>query len=351
MVKLPENMPYIKTVQAKGREYLYFDTGQKDARGKRIYKRLPARSERRFGGVYAALLAHRTRRENVTSVATINDLSRLYQKHNAFTSTSEGTQATYLIYIKQIETLIGNAPVYKLERRDIEEIMERMQDRPGAATMLLTVLRNMLEIAVKKEWIAKSPADHVEPPEGDEDGDHAPWPEDLLAEALAARREIALPVALLYYTGQRIGDVCKMRWEDIQADGTIYVKQQKGGREVWPPIHSELAAMLADAPRVAPTILSGRNGAPRKKATLRGHLQAWAAERGHEVVPHGLRKNTVETLLEVGCSVGEIASITRQSLQVVEHYARRFNRRRLGKNAMSRWDGTDRQDRKPLENS
>lgn len=351
MVKLPENMPYIKRVQAKGREYLYFDTGQKDAKGKRIYKRLPPRSDtRKFGGTYSGLLAQRTKRQNVRSVATINDLSRLYQKDTKFTSKSQGTQATYLIYIKQIEKLIGNAPVYALARKDVQEIMDRMQDRPGAAAMLLVVLNNILEIAINKEWIEKSPAALVEPPEADEDGDHAPWPEDLLAEALKDPI-VGLPVALLYYTGQRIGDVCNMRWDDIQADGTIYVRQQKGQKDLWPSLHADLAAMLAKEPRVAETILYGRGNKPRKKATLRKHLQDWAAERGHEVVPHGLRKNAVETLLEVGCSVGEIASITGQSLQIVEHYARRFNRRRLGKSAMSKWDGTERQPRKPLENS
>ena len=341
MVKLPDNMPYIKTVNAKGKEYLYFDTGQTNARGTKVYKRLPARNSKGFGGTYAALLSHRTRRENPPSVATINDLSRLYQKDSKFTSKSQGTQATYLVYIKQIEALIGVAPVYGLARRDVEEIMTRMQDRPGAAAMLLIVLRNMLDIAVKKEWIEKSPAQFVEPPEADEDGDWEPWPEDLLQEALGDPR-VGLPVALLYYTGQRIGDVCKMRWDDIQDDETIYVKQQKGGKEVWPPLHAGLAEWLAKTPRVAATILHGRNNEPRKKATLRKHLQIWAAERGHEIVPHGLRKNAVETLLEVGCSIGEIASITGQSLQIVEHYARRFNRRRMGKTAMSKWDGESR---------
>jgi hypothetical protein len=52
-----------------------------------------------------------------------------------------------------------------------------------------------------------------------------------------------------------------------------------------------------------------------------------AARRGYKVVPHGLRKNAVNTLLEVGCTVAEVSSITGQSLQMVEHYAKQINKR------------------------
>lgn len=57
-------MPYIKTVMAKGKRYEYFDTGV-NAFGKRVLKRLPSREDKRFGGTYAAFLAHRTARLNL----------------------------------------------------------------------------------------------------------------------------------------------------------------------------------------------------------------------------------------------------------------------------------------------
>src|SRR5690348_16658716 len=49
-------LPYTKTVTAKGRSYLYFDTGRTKPNGARIFVRLPDRSDVRFGGVYAAYL-------------------------------------------------------------------------------------------------------------------------------------------------------------------------------------------------------------------------------------------------------------------------------------------------------
>jgi integrase len=60
-----------------------------------------------------------------------------------------------------------------------------------------------------------------------EQGEHEPWPEWLLERALLDK-DVQLPVAILYYTAQRIGDVCRMRWSDIRA-GAIELKQQKTG--------------------------------------------------------------------------------------------------------------------------
>jgi len=346
-IKLPKDMPYIKTVMAKGKRYEYFDTGV-NAFGKRIYKRLPPR-DTSFGGVYASLLAARTKRQNVTPVPTIRQLSREYQLDDRYRRRASSTQDTYLIYLRMIEDQIGDAPVNQVIRRDVQELIEKMRDRAGAAKMALLVLRNMYKVALKKDWATVDPTKHVELPEGADDGDYEPWPDELLKEALADE-EVGFPVALLYFTGQRIGDVCKMRWDDEQADNTIYVCQEKTGREVWPPIHSGLRAWLDVTPHSVETMLHGPKGRPRRKATLRGQLQKWAKARGFAVVPHGLRKNAVNALLEAGCTTVETAAITGQSLKVVEHYAKRRNNRELGKAGMAKWDRTKSEDRKLKEN-
>jgi tRNA(Ile2) C34 agmatinyltransferase TiaS len=67
-------------------------------------------------------------------------------------------------------------------------------------------------------------------------------------------------------------------------------------------------------------------------------MQAWALERGVEVVPHGLRKNAVNALLEAECSTAEVSAITGQSLKMVEHYAKKRNQKRLGGSAILKFD-------------
>jgi integrase len=165
---------------------------------------------------------------------------------------------------------------------------------------------------------------------------HEPWPEWLLEQALADE-QVRLPVALLYYTAQRIGDVCRMRWSDIR-DGAIAVTQQKTGKSLAIPFHAELAKLLSSAPKEGLTILSA-NGRKRSEKALRDKLQAWAAERGQKIVPHGLRKNAVIALLGCGCSVAETAAISGQTLQMVEHYAKNRDQAKLAGAAVLRWEG------------
>lgn len=58
----------------------------------------------------------------------------------------------------------------------------------------------------------------------------------------------------------------------------------------------------------------------------------------HDEARHGLRKNAVNALLEAGCTIAEVASITGQTFQVVEHYAAQMNRRKLSKAAIVKLD-------------
>ena len=79
---------------------------------------------------------------------------------------------------------------------------------------------------------------------------------------------------------------------------------------------------------------SSGTGKPLQPDTLRLRIQEAV---GSQYVPHGLRKNAVNALLECGCTSAETASITGQTLQIVEHYAKRVNNRKLAKKAMQKW--------------
>ena len=142
-----------------------------------------------------------------------------------------------------------------------------------------------------------------------------------------------LPVALLYYTGQRIGAVVKMRWSDIK-DGEIYVAPHKMTPELWIPLHSRLQSILAEYPKGLTTLICYPDGRPVTSGALRQRILLLSGE----YVPHGLRKNAVGKLLEVGCSVGQVRGITAQSLKMIEHYARNFNQRSAARSAMDKWE-------------
>ena len=73
----------------------------------------------------------------------------------------------------------------------------------------------------------------------------------------------------------------------------------------------------------------------RLKKALKGPL---AASREDGLVFHGLRKSAVVMLLEAGATEAEVAAVTGQSLQMVVHYGKQVNQKRLAAAAILKWE-------------
>lgn len=329
---MPPNLPkHVRRKVAKGRTYYYFDTGQKDD-GKAILKRLPDLRSPDFGRMLSAAQSGRTRRSNIKGILTIADLADLYEKSPDFRKLAETTRRSYESNFEKLRKRLGIAPANELTPQDVRLVHDEMADYTGAANQFVRVLGSLYSWGRKRGHVSAKPTEGVEL---FEESPHEPWPEWLLEEALGDEA-VRLPVALLYYTAQRIGDVCRMRWSDVR-DGVISVKQEKTGKALAIPFHAELAKLLAIAPKDALTILAA-DGRKMRERVLRTQLQAWALKRGQHVVPHGLRKNAVIALLECGCSVAETSAISGQTLKIVEHYAKQRNQAKLAGAAILRWE-------------
>jgi integrase len=327
---------YVKTVTAKGRRYEYFDTGVQNARGRPILKRLPAREDISFGSVYASLVAGRTRRTNVAAELTLPRMVDLYESSPEFRKLAVSTQNTYSIYLKRVSDELRLAPARELARSDLIRLRDTMASTPGAANAMVRTVGALFKWARTREYVDHDPCKGIEKFES---GDYEPWPPDLLRAALAHDDEaISLPVALLYFTAQRIGDVCALRWSDLR-DGYVCLDQQKTDKSMEIRLHSDLVERLRNAPKRGLTILADANGRPQPVVSLRQRLQRFAALHGYEVVPHGLRKNAVNAFLEAGCSVAETAAVTGQSLGMVEHYAKQRSGRKLSAAAILKLEG------------
>jgi integrase len=332
-------MLHVKRTRAKGRVYLYFRTGRLDAKGKEILIRLPGPKDPGFGDAYAALLAARSRRESTaaaTAELTITGLCDLYERSPKFGTLADGTKRLYGYSLAYLKRMLPTAPAGLLERSDIARLVDGRADQPGAANSLLRTTAAMFKWARERGHVANDPCrDVAELPTGE----HEPWPVRILEAALAAGDDrVRLATHLLLYTAQRIGDVVRMRWTDIE-DGRIAVTQQKTGRQLSIMMHTALRLELERHGGRLGYILPGPRAGPISAVALRESLQAFAADMGARVVPHGLRKNAVNALLEAGCSAAETASISGQSLAMVEHYAKARNQKVLGDAAVLKWQG------------
>lgn len=330
-------LPYLRRKNAKGKDYYYFDLGL-GVDGRRELAPLPHIRDPRFGDSYARAKATRTNRKNKQGILTLEGLIRQYEKSPEYRSLSDGTKKSYSIYLDRANRLMrsraGESPPAKyIERKDILTLRDALADTPGAASQTVRAVSALYAWAVDNEKVKENPAKGVKLFKG---RPHEAWPDALVEEALADP-QVGMPVALLYFTGQRINDAIRMSWRDIQGDHMrVYV--QKKDKHIRVAILPELAAMLEKQGKTAVTILTNANGQPWTQGGLRAKLQAWAKERGHKVVPHGLRKNAVNSLFEAGCTPSEVSGITDQSLAMLAHYSKDVNKLTLGRAAVVKLD-------------
>lgn len=330
------DLPRVKRVRSKGREYYYFDTGTQNERGKTIYNRLPDIRAPNFGDVYAAMKAGVTRRSDMRPVMNVATLIKNYERSPEFSRLSDGTQRTYGYALRKIEAGLGKAPVDDVQPRDLAGLLALMGDAAGSINLTRSVMAALYKWGRARQLVSEG-VDPVGSQQPLSMGSHEPWAPAILRAALTCDRpRVKLAVHLLYYTAQRIGDVCAMRWSDVH-DETISLVQRKTKKTMTIRLHHDLARLLADTPKRGLTILTRPDGGPVGDDAIRKEIQAFAADFGVRIVPHGLRKNAVIALLEAGCSVAETAAVSGQSFQMVEYYAKQRNQKELSSAAILKW--------------
>lgn len=333
-MKRPE-LPHVKWVKAKGNLYAYFNTGQKTVAGKPVYKRLPDYPSEGFYSSYSSFCGGRTKRIEAV-VYTVANMADDYLVSAEFARKADGTRKLYRIQLTKVTEHLGKYPVNDLQTKDIRRILLNEKWGAGTQNAFVAVIGTIYRWGRRWDKTTLAPTQGIDK---EKMGEHEPWPHAILRAALEAEDDrIRLAVHLLYYTGQRIGDVCAMQWNNIE-DHDIHVIQQKTGTELWIPLHRELRTELARTPKKALTILTGKDGGRPSQWALRKDLQAFTRTLGTETVPHGLRKNAVIALLEESCTVPEVSAITGQTHEMVEYYAKRVNKRKLGKAAMLKFEG------------
>jgi integrase len=328
-------LPYLRKKKAKGKTYYYFDVG-KDGRGQRILMKLPDIRDPRFGDCYARAKAERSKAKGKPGVLTFEGLVRTYEKSPEFRAKAESTQDSYRRYLEVANKLLRTRqglswPLKDVKRTDLLAIRDKLSDTPGAANQTMRALGALFAWAVDEEKVdeKENPARKLKRFAGKP---HEPWPEELLEEALSDP-QVGDAVALFYFTGQRINEVVRMSWADIEGDFMrVYAQKTKSHLKV--AMMPELAERLNRLDKKAVTILTNANGHSWSRTGLRLKLQAWARERGHKVVPHGIRKNAVISLLEAGCTPAQVQGITDQTLPVIQLYAKKVNKLTLGRAAV-----------------
>jgi hypothetical protein len=253
------------------------------------------------------------------------------------------TQKTYSRYLSEIDEKWGGLRVAGVEPRHVLALRDQRAATPAAANYIVRALSAMITWSIPRGHRPDNPCQHVKQLKGGDGYEPWDWVHITHLREHVSKRELWWVAALALYSGQRQGDDLAMRWSEV-ADGFISVVQQKTGKRLRIPMHRDLRALLHEIPRRAVTVLTNTRGQPW---TTDGFKTSWNKELGRKVMApirkaglvfHGLRKSAVVFLLEAGCTDAEVSAITGQSRQMVEHYVRQVNQKKLAAAAVLKWE-------------
>lgn len=236
-----------------------------------------------------------------------------YWNSPEFRKLSATTQDDYRKQYRRIEADFGaNQPVAAITKAVVYAYRTKLADTPRQANYRLSVLRLILEHAVRLDAITTNPARNFRalPTK--------PRRHIWSAEQINAFKAVALPsvqlaVDIALYTGQRPADVLGLQWSDVK-DGWVTLVQGKTGATVSLPVFSALDQALAATERKSAWILvNERTGRPWQQITFQREVAATIKRAG--LADTGLhfqdfRRTSVVALAEAGATVPQIAAVT-----------------------------------------
>lgn len=261
--------------------------------------------------------------------------------HNFLGTLQRSSQKQYHRYLLlAARSLLGAMPADQVKPKHIQAFLDGMSDRPGAQKCALTALKVLESFAAGPRELIPYPITTGVKVIGSKGG-HDPWTESQIAAAIEhARPDLSRAIMLGAWTGQRISDLVKMAWTDIQEnDGRmgIHVVQKKTGLELWIPCTRQLEEAIATWDRRPAPLLLKRDGTRWTRSDL---AMAWLKERGTNpkladcrgLVFHGLRASACVRLRRRGASEAEISAMVGMSIPMVSRYCRFADQK---KNAMA----------------
>lgn len=277
---------------------------------------------------------------------SIAALIESYLKSKSYAGKAPRTQADYSKYLLEIKEILGDNDARKIMRPHIIRLRDENADRMRAANYYVQLIRILMEHAIDLGWRERNPAKGVPLLKSEEEG-RKPWPKELIeayrnavsgsAEHSDKHARARLVFELCLGTGQRIADVLKMQWGDIDGSG-INIRQNKTGKTLWIPFTEHLRVTLEAAPRRSVFILT--NQTATGPWSYRGASQAVRKVRESigalDYDIHALRHSTASELAQLGCDDDMIAAVTGMSKEMVAHYTAMVRQKVLALRAQER---------------
>ncbi|QPZ92519.1 site-specific integrase [Thioclava electrotropha] len=264
-----------------------------------------------------------------------------YYESEAFQKLAPRTKSDYHKYISHIRDIWGDYEPAKIETTHIYELQQANRHHWRQANYLVQVMVVLLNHARLKGFIkgtGDKTAAHGVPLLKQKSDGWEPWPQDVREEF----EEVATARARLVYelcigTGQRIGDVVKIRWGDL-SEGVYRVKQGKTDKELWIPLTERLAEYLSAVPKKGLHVITDAKGRPVSYRMIAEEMRKVKASMKHpqakKYVTHGLRKNATIELYLAGCDDEMVKAVTGHSgVEMLKKYGGEVRQRLFAQQA------------------
>lgn len=261
-----------------------------------------------------------------------------YQASPHYHQLRPATVREYGRYMAECAEHLGRFEPDALGPAEIAAIRDRFGKTPAKANAIVKAIAALYAWGRERGFARHNPAEGIRKLKM---GEHQPWPAWAWEIAQGHfRPELRIACSLALYTGQRLGDVLRMKLGDIR-EGLITVRQSKTGKTLQIPLHRELLPLVEECrDRGAIYLVSKTTGEPLSTDLFHA---MWTREmrrdphgkvRKDGFVFHGLRKSATVKLAEAGCSEKQIAAVTGMSLTMVEHYSKGADQLRLAREAI-----------------
>lgn len=237
----------------------------------------------------------------------------------------------------------GHLRAKTIDRRAIQDGMDRRRATPHAANNWLKAMRGLFAWALEREHVTADPTLGVKMLAGPNDdvGFHA-WTEEEVGRfeerwKVGTRERLAFD--LLLYTGLRRGDAVRVGRPHLR-NGVLTIATAKTGQTVSIRVLPPLAASIAAGPVGELSFIAGDKGRPMTKESFGNWFREICAAAKVPGSAHGLRKAGARRAAELGASEAELnawygwADGSRESAT----YVRTANRAKLAERLAERHD-------------
>lgn len=271
-------------------------------------------------------------------VGNVNALIREYLLSLTFEKKAASTQREYKRMLIELEVKFGKLPMCALESPRVRGVFldyqeEIGRDRPREADNRLSVLSAVFSYAARKGRIKDNPLAGFERIYSGDRSEMIWTASDIAGFMAAAPLELQQAMILALHTGQRYGDLIRLRWSDFKGE-TISLKQNKTRARVTIHVSQALRRMLDGMERRGPYILTRDDGRPwftdgndkelgkqwsahMVACGLRpeGYAELSKARKAEHLRFNDLRGTAVTLLSEAGNGIPQICAVTGHTLQ------------------------------------